>query len=47
MRECRIVIKDEVNVKLEGLELDARRSLVNKFKYEFKQGCRQVRYQQH
>ena len=34
MRQCRIVIKDEVNIKLEGLELDARRTLVNKFKYD-------------
>jgi superfamily II DNA or RNA helicase len=34
MRECKIIIKDEVNIKLEGLELDARRTLVNKFKYD-------------
>jgi superfamily II DNA or RNA helicase len=34
MRQCRIVIKDEVNIKLEGLELDVRRALVNKFKYD-------------
>ena len=34
MRQCRIVIKDEVNIKLEGLELDVRRTLVNKFKYD-------------
>ena len=34
MKQCRIVIRDEVNVKLEGLDLDARRSLVNKFKYD-------------
>ena len=29
-----IVIKDEVNIKIEGLELDARRALVNAFKYD-------------
>lgn len=34
MRTCRIVIKDEVNIKLEGLELDARKKLVNTFSYE-------------
>ena len=34
MKQCTIVIRDEVNVKLEGLDLDARRSLVNKFKYD-------------
>ena len=34
MRECRIIIKDEVNIKLEGLELDVRKALVNKFKYD-------------
>jgi superfamily II DNA or RNA helicase len=34
MRQCKIIIRDEVNIKLEGLELDARRALVNKFKYD-------------
>jgi superfamily II DNA or RNA helicase len=34
MRTATIVIKDEVNIKIEGLELDARRKLVNTFKYE-------------
>jgi len=34
MREATLVIRDEVNVKIEGLELDARRSLVNRFKYD-------------
>ena len=34
MNRCRLVIRDEVNVKIEGLELDARRTLVNKFKYD-------------
>jgi superfamily II DNA or RNA helicase len=30
---CKIVIKDEVNVKIENLDLDTRKSLVKKFKY--------------
>jgi superfamily II DNA or RNA helicase len=30
---CKIIIKDEVNVKIEGLDLDTRKSLVKKFKY--------------
>ena len=34
MRSCTIVVTDEVNVKVNGLELDARRSLVNAFKYD-------------
>jgi hypothetical protein len=34
MRTARLIITDEVNVKIEGLELDARRALVNKFKYD-------------
>ena len=34
MRECKIIIKDEVNIKLEGLELDVRKTLVNKFKFD-------------
>ena len=34
MRQAKIIIKDEVNIKIEGLELDARRALVNKFKYD-------------
>ena len=34
MRRAIIVIKDEVNIKIEGLELDARKKLVNTFKYE-------------
>jgi superfamily II DNA or RNA helicase len=29
-----LIIKDEVNIKLEGLELEARRKLANTFKYE-------------
>jgi superfamily II DNA or RNA helicase len=34
MRQATLIIRDEVNVKIEGLELDARRALVNKFKYD-------------
>ena len=34
MRTAKLIIRDEVNVKIEGLELDARRTLVNKFKYD-------------
>jgi superfamily II DNA or RNA helicase len=30
---CKIIIKDEVNVKIENLDLDTRKSLVKKFKY--------------
>jgi superfamily II DNA or RNA helicase len=34
MKTAKLIIRDEVNVKLEGLELEARRILVNKFKYD-------------
>ena len=34
MKRCTIQIRDEVNIKIEGLDLDARKSLVNAFKYE-------------
>jgi superfamily II DNA or RNA helicase len=34
MKTAHLIIRDEVNVKIEGLELDARRALVNKFKYD-------------
>lgn len=34
MRTCKIIIKDEVNAKVEGLELDARKALMRKFEYE-------------
>ena len=34
MASCKLVIKDEVNVKFEGLNLDMRKHLSNKFKYE-------------
>jgi superfamily II DNA or RNA helicase len=32
--KCNLIIKDEVNVKLEGLDLTLRKHLHNKFKYE-------------
>ena len=34
MRTATIIIRDEVNIKIDGLELDARKKLVNTFKYE-------------
>lgn len=34
MKTATIVIRDEVNIKIEGLDLDARKKLVNTFKYE-------------
>jgi superfamily II DNA or RNA helicase len=34
MQTATIIIRDEVNIKIEGLELDARRALVNAFKYD-------------
>jgi hypothetical protein len=34
MKRCTIQIRDEVNIKLEGLDLDARKALVNAFKYD-------------
>ena len=33
MTQATIIIHDEVNIKIEGLELDVRRALVNRFKY--------------
>ena len=34
MKQATLIIRDEVNVKIEGLDLDARRVLSNKFKYD-------------
>jgi superfamily II DNA or RNA helicase len=34
MREAKIIIKDEVNIKIEGLELDCRKALMRKFEHE-------------
>ena len=30
----KLIIRDEVNIKIEGLPLDARKKLANTFKYE-------------
>ena len=34
MATCKLIIHDEVNIKLEGLELDVRRKLSNSLKFE-------------
>lgn len=34
MKECKVIVKDEVNVKLEGLELGDRKTLMKMFEYE-------------
>jgi superfamily II DNA or RNA helicase len=34
LSNCKIILKDEVNVKIEGLDLDTRKKLVSMFKYE-------------
>jgi superfamily II DNA or RNA helicase len=34
MSSCKIIIRDEVNVKIDNLDLDTRKALVKKFKYE-------------
>jgi len=34
MKTCKLIIKDEVNVKLEGLELTDRKTLMRMFEYE-------------
>jgi superfamily II DNA or RNA helicase len=34
MKRCTILIRDEVNIKIEGLDLDTRRALVKQFKYD-------------
>ena len=34
MREAKIIIRDEVNCKIEGLELDCRKALMKKFEHE-------------
>lgn len=39
MATAKIIIKDEVNIKIEGLDLDTRKELVKKFKY-FQQSAR-------
>ena len=34
MKEATIIVKDEVNIKIRGLDLDTRRRLVSRFKFE-------------
>jgi superfamily II DNA or RNA helicase len=34
VKSCKLIIKDEVNIKVEGLELTTRKKLSNKFKFE-------------
>jgi superfamily II DNA or RNA helicase len=34
MSSCKLVIRDEVNIKIEGLPVEIRRKLANEFKYE-------------
>jgi superfamily II DNA or RNA helicase len=34
MKQCKIIVKDEVNVKFEGLELPDRKTLMRMFEYE-------------
>lgn len=34
MKQCKIIVKDEVNVKIEGLELSERKALTKMFEYE-------------
>ena len=34
MKQCKIIVKDEVNVKIEGLELSERKALMKMFEYE-------------
>ena len=34
MSNCKLIIKDEVNIKFEGLSIETRRKLANKFKFE-------------
>ena len=34
MKQCKIIVRDEVNVKIEGLELGERKALMKMFEYE-------------
>ena len=34
LASCKLIIRDEINIKFEGLSLEARRKLANKFKFE-------------
>ena len=34
MSSCKLIIRDEVNIKLEGLSVETRRKIVNKLKFD-------------
>jgi hypothetical protein len=34
MASCKLIIEDEVNIRIEGLEVDVRRQLANALKFE-------------
>ena len=34
MSTCKLIIEDEVNIKIEGLEVDVRRKVANALKFE-------------
>ena len=34
MKQCKLIIKDEVNVKIEGLELAERKALMKMFEFD-------------
>ena len=34
MKTCKLIIEDEVNIKIEGLDVDIRRKLANSLKFE-------------
>ena len=34
MSSCKLIIRDEVNIKFEGLSVETRRKIVNKLKYD-------------
>ena len=34
MASCKLIIEDEVNIKIEGLDVDVRRQIANALKFE-------------
>jgi hypothetical protein len=34
LKNCKLVIKDEVNIKVDGLPVEVRRKIVNSLKYD-------------
>jgi hypothetical protein len=44
MKSCKLIIQDEVNLKIEGLPVEIRRKLANTFKYEIPQAKYQPAY---